>query len=168
MLLEKRNLIIVGVTIGIVTIAAIAIGFAVQTNKSETATEVYVDPGSGETIITDNKSPQGSEASLKNAIIYPGFSKLLDRGLSTEEIQSIQTTIAEYSLEQEERFKEVSLVVASMRYVKSSENPEISSLTFELKVNRKNDYYMTVTPIDDETSTTKLFAADKTTLLIER
>jgi hypothetical protein len=170
MSLEKRNLIIVGIVAGFLIMIAVVIGFLFKNNASntETGVDVYKDPASGETIITDNKSPQISPEALKNTIIYPGFSKLLDRGLSTTEIQSIQATIAEYSLDNEKQFKEVSLVVDSMRYSQPSDSVEKSSLTFSLKVNRKDDYYMTVTPTDSQVSIARLYAADKKTLLIER
>lgn len=163
-----RIKIIIAASVGFAILVLAIVGFTLQSQHGSQNEEVYADPSSGEKIIKSDNAPQGSEASLKNLIIYPGFSNLLERGLSPEEIQSIQATIAEYSLNQETRFEEVSLVVDSMRYIKSSENTEMSSLTFDLKVNRKDDYHMTVTPIDDETSVTKLYAADKTTLLIER
>lgn len=167
--LSKRNLIIIGSIFGVVVIAMVILGLIMQSNSDEAAPDEqgYVDPGSGEVIKAD-KAPQGTEESRKNAIIYPGFSKLIDRGLSPEQLQSVQQTIAAYSVENKKDFKEVSLTVDSIRHLLPQGESTTHTLTYDITVNRKDKYFMTVAYSDMVTCVTKLYASDKTTLLIER
>jgi hypothetical protein len=167
--LSKRNLIIIGSIFGAVVIAMVVLGFIIQSNPNATTPDEqsYVDPGSGEVIKSD-KAPQGTEESRKNAIIYPGFSKLIDRGLSPEQLQSVQQTIAEYSVENKKGFKEVSLTVDSIRHLLPQGESTTHTITYDITVNRKDKYFMTVAYSDTATCITKLYASDKTTLLIER
>lgn len=167
-MLEKRKVIIIGLIVGMLIIVLSVVGFIQQTNNSSKKNNTYTDTGSGEQIKEGNTSNQGTELSLKNAIIYPGFSKLIDRGLSPIQIQSIQSTISEYSLQQKDKFKEVSLTTDSVRHILPQGNSTTHTLTFNIKVNRSSDYYITVTYSDTEKCITKLYKADKTTLLIER
>ena len=163
MMLNRRTVIVIAAVIGIGVIILAIIGFTRATEKDTT----YTDPSSGEKIITD-KSQQGTDSSLKNAIIYPGFSTLLDRGLTPVQVQSIQSTIAEYSLQQKDRFKEVSLVVDSYRHLLPEGSSMTETVTFNIKVDRSKDYYMTVEYANTTDVLTRLYTSDKKTLLIER
>jgi hypothetical protein len=165
---NKTKIIIAAISISFVIISLAIVGFINQSQHESTDKETYTDSASGEEISNQNNAPQGSEASLENAIIYPGFSQLLDRGLTPVQIQSIQSTLSEYSLQQTEKFKEVSLVVASVRHILPQGESQTHTITFDIKVNRTDNYYVTVDYSDTDTCVTKLYAADKTTLLIER
>lgn len=168
-MLSKNKVIIITVIIALLIVVGAIVGFARQSSNSQTEyNDIYTDPGSGEQISEQKNAPQGTEASLENAIIYPGFSKLIDRGLSPVQIQSIQSTIAEYSQQQQEPFKEVSLTADSMRHLLPKGESSTHTITFDIVANRKNNYYITVDYNDTESCITKLYAADKTTLLIER
>lgn len=166
MYLEKRKIIIIASIVGVGVIILSVVGFITSSNNTSQTESTYIDPSSGEKIAEDNKAPQGSDASLKHITIYPGFSKLIDRGLSPVQIQSIQSTITEYSLQKNETFTEVSLVVDAMEYVKSTEPNQTYALAFPIKVNRKNNYFITVDTTGDTLATTKIYASDKTTLLL--
>lgn len=166
--LEKRSTIITVIVVGLVVIGLGIFGIIKQTgSQTDAEPTIYLDPGSGEKIIDNDKSPQGSDLSLENAIIYPGFSSLLDRGLSPVQIQSIQSVIAKYSLSQPDKFKEVSLTLASMRHLLPKGDSNTHTLTFDIKVNRSDDYHITADYNDTTSILTKLYKSDKTTLLIE-
>ncbi|HEV7951855.1 MAG TPA: hypothetical protein VGO98_00565 [Candidatus Saccharimonadales bacterium] len=167
--LSKRSLIIIGSIFGLFIVTLAIIGFVTQSKPDSTAPDEqgYVDPGSGEVIKSD-KSPQGTEESQKNAIIFPGFSKLIDRGLSPEQVQSVQATFISYSLEKNKQFKEVSLQVDSIRHILPKGSSRTHILTFDITTNRTDKYYTTVEYENTETAKTKLYASDNTTLLFER
>jgi hypothetical protein len=166
-MVNKRSIIIIATLLGLAIIAMAIVGFTNQ-RSTNTPTGTYVDPGSGETIIDSDTSSQGPTASLKNTIIYPGFSRLIDRGLSPDQVQSVQLALAEYSFENKKNFKEVSLTVDSIRHLLPQGTSTQHTLTFDITVNRKDKYFMSVAYSDTATCVTKLYAADKTTLLIER
>lgn len=163
MMLNRRTMIVIAAIIGVSMIVLAIIGFTRAAEKDTT----YTDPASGEKII-DDKTQQGTDKSLKNSIIYPGFSTLIDRGLTPIQVQEVQSAIAEYSSKQKDRFKEVSLNVESMRHLIPKEPSRIHTLTFDLKVNRTADYYMTVEYENATDVVARLYSSDKKTLLIER
>lgn len=167
MIIEKRTIIIIAAIFGVAIISLAVIGFTQSTNKGADET-VYTDPGSGEKIINGSKATQGTEASLENVIIYPGFSTLLDRGLTPIQVQLIQSTIFEYSLQQKDKFKEVSLAVDSFRHILPQGDSATHTLTFNIKVNRSDNYFISVQYENTTAVITKLYKSDKTTLLIER
>lgn len=167
--LSKRNLIIIGSFFGAVIIILGVVGFVTQSrpNAASPDEKGYVDPGSGEVIKSD-KSPQGTEDANKNAVIFPGFSKLLDRGLSTEQIQSIQSTIIAYSLQKNEKFKEVSLDVSSMGHMLPTDTANYHSVYFSITVNRATKYFIDTQYENTTSIKTKIYKDDTTTLLFER
>lgn len=163
MQMNQRTLIVIGAIFGVCIIILAIVGFMRAAEKDT----VYTDPSSGERII-DDKTQQGTDKSLKNSIIYPGFSTLIDRGLAPIQVQEIQSTIAEYSSKQKNRFKEVSLVVDSYRHVIPQDGSQTQTLTFNIKVDRTTEYYVTVKYENATSIVTQLYSADKKTLLIER
>jgi hypothetical protein len=166
---SKRHIIIIGTVFGIIILGLAVAGFLMQSKQDATTPDEqgYVDPGSGEVIKSD-KSPQASEDALKNAMIFPGFSNLLARGLSPEQIQAVQTTFIAYSLEHKKQFKEVSLQTDSIRHLLPQGESRMHMMTFDIEANRTEKYYTTVEYDNTTTAKTKLYASDKTTLLFER
>jgi hypothetical protein len=167
-MLEKRKVIILGSVIGIAMIIMAIIGITQQSSKTSQTRKTYTDSASGEQIKDVTTSNQGTDISLKNAIIYPGFSQLISRGLSPEQVQSIESTILEYSLGHDKGFKEVSLYSDSVRHILPQGTSQTHTLTFTIKVNRTDDYSVSVSYSDTLSCVTKLLTADKKTLLIER
>lgn len=167
-MLDKRKTIIFGSLVGIIVIVMAIIGIVQQSDGASQSRKTYTDSASGEQIKEGTTSKQGTDVSLKNTIIYPGFSQLINRGLSPEQIQSIQSTILEYSLTQDKDFKEVSLDTDSVRHILPQGSSQKHTITFDIKVNRADDYSVSVDYSDTVSCTTKLLSADKKTLLIER
>ncbi|HET8884009.1 MAG TPA: hypothetical protein VFM68_00885 [Candidatus Saccharimonadales bacterium] len=165
--MDTRKIVIISV-VGVAIVILGIVGIVAQL-QGETTPEpdVYVDPGSGEKIIDTEKAQHGDDITFENSIIYPGFSTLIERGLSPVQVQSVQSTIEKYSIQQPEKFKEVSLNIDSMRHLLPQGGSQAHTLTFDIKVDRQTDYYMTVEYEDTESAVTKLYKSDKTTLLIE-
>lgn len=164
---NRRTIVIISAVIGVGIIILAIIGFVTQKDNTPQQ-DRYTDPGSGETVVKDPNSTQGGEESLKNAILYPGFSKLVDRGLTPIQVQSVQVTLAEYSFDNKKNFKEISLVTDSLRHIIPQETSQTHTLTFDVKADRKTDYYMTVEYQNATDVVTRLYESDKKTLLIER
>lgn len=162
---QKIILIITLATIGIALIVASIVGFTRSNTTTQPSSDTYVDPGSGETIVNNGKSRQGSEASLKNSIVYLGFSKLIDRGLSPVQIQSIQSAFKSYSLKQTDKFKEVSLTVDSIRHLLPQGESTTHTITFTATANRKISYFVTVEYSDTTSCITTIRSDDKSTIL---
>jgi len=162
-MISKRNaIIIVGGFFVVAIIILSVVGILKNNNPSNTTG--YKDPGSGETVISGN-APQGSADSLENAIIFPGFSDLINRGLSPTQIQTIQSTFAGYSLKQSTKFKEVSLTIDSIRHILPQGESTTQTLNFDVTVDRKTAYFVSVEYQDTTSCSVKIYAADKTTLL---
>lgn len=165
--MNRRTLIIVASVLGVGILALAILGF-LRANQQAGSDTAYTDPGSGE-VIRNDKSQQGSDLSVEKTIVWLGFSTLLQRGLTADQITSTQDVITKYSNTQPERFKEVSITTDSYRHLLPNESPDHAhKITFDMTANRTNKYYVEII-IDDDTSTThtKLFKDDKTTLLIE-
>lgn len=169
-MLSKTRLIIILSILGVGLVALAITGFVMKKPSQQPGNQpTYYDKGSGETIVQSNNSQQGTDASLKNATIWPGFSTLIDRGLSPDQIQSIQTTIKKYALDQNQHFKEVSLAVASYHHaLPQSVNDPNHTLTFDITVNRTDPYFVSVAYSDTQTCVTSLYKSDKRTLLIKQ
>lgn len=167
-MLTRQRTIIIASIIGILIIALAVAGIMVKRPAANTSS-TYYDKNSGDTVIENNQSQQGSDASLANSTIWLGFSTLLDRGLSPDQIQSIQTTIKKYALQQNSRFKEVSLTVASYRHTlpKSIDDPT-HVLAFDITVNRTDAYHVSVSYTDTQSCVTSLYTSDQKTLLIQQ
>ena len=162
---NRRTILIISAVVVLIIIGLAITGFLIQKDTTPQQ-DKYNDPSSGETIINDPNSAQGDESN--NSILYPGFSKLIDRGLTPIQLQSVQLTIAEYSFDKKKDFKEVSLVTDSLRHILPPETSQTHTLTFTVKVDRTTDYYMEVAYENATDVVTRLYASDKKTLLIER
>jgi hypothetical protein len=162
---NRRTLIIITAVVGVLLISLAIAGFVTQKDATPSQ-DRYNDPSSGETVVKDPNSAQGDQSA--DAIVYPGFSKLIDRGLTPIQVQSVQVTLAEYSFENKKDFTEVSLVTDSVRHILPAETSTTHSLTFDIKVNRETTYYVTVEYQNTTDVVTRLYSADKKTLLIER
>ena len=92
--------------------------------KEASYTITYVDPGSGETVITTpNKTPENADG---NNITMLGFSKLIsDYGMTFEQVQTLQSEFSDYSISQKTPIKEISITLAS---VKTTINPDTGNV----------------------------------------
>lgn len=162
---NRRTILIISAIVVLIIIGLAITGFLIQKDTTPKQ-DTYKDPGSGETVVNDPNSAQGDQDN--KSILYPGFSKLIDRGLTPIQLQSVQVTIAEYSFDSKKDFKEVSLVVDSLRHILPPETSQTHTLNFTVKADRTTDYYMEVAYENATDVVTRLYTSDKKTLLIER
>lgn len=102
--------------------------------KAASCTIEYFDPGSGETV--DTTPNQGPELNGRvNNITYLGFAKLLNIGVSGDQIDIIKSDFLKYSSSLETPLKEVSITVASIRQTVNDGDVE---LKFTLTINRES------------------------------
>lgn len=152
---KKKLLIIFGIFIFIVLIVSFV--FILFTNKPDaiikdtSLSNPYIDPGSGETIYSQpNKTPEKYNNS--NQITYLGFSKLVDTGLTSIQLDKLKVYLDAFSLKQNPIITEISLTVAS---INQNINQVTSDklITFEITTNRtsKNNIQLKYTGINDLT-----------------
>lgn len=142
---QLRFVIILGfavVAAGIVGIIAMITSSSDNKTATYTQTE-YVDPASGETINdTQGKTPEKYGAN-PDVPVYYGFSVLLDRGLTQDEVNEITAFVNDYNnkliTEGKEKLKEVSLYRDS---VKHKIEGGVDSYTMDLLIDRTNSYVL--------------------------
>lgn len=165
--IPNRKIIIItaGVLlVGIIILVIVSVSMKQDVQKRDMGTQ-YVDPGSGEVIIENpNRSPQSTFLDGKTPTVFLGFSKLLDNGLSSSQTQSIQSAFSSYAEKENTHFDEVSMTVSTLRYA-SEDGGVAKKMTFDTKINRTDDYFVTVEFSDLVTCVTKIYKSDKTTLL---
>lgn len=164
--MDNRKKIIIAIAIFVIlSIAAVILAVLQNTRDSspQPTSTTYVDPGSGETIIESNNGPTAGNTQQLNMPIFLGFSKLTEKGLSSDQVEQVKSALSAYSAKQTTRFSEISLTVATITRIQSATDPDITE--FSIKVNRKDDYFVRVESPTVLSTTTKLYTADKTKLL---
>lgn len=166
--LSKRNLIIIGTIVVILLVSSFIFAASRKPDAAPVPDEKgYVDPGSGETIKNDKDSNVPEEAK-KDYILFAGFSKLIERGLSAGQVQQIQTMLKKYSADNDKKFTEVSLQVDSMRRILPQGTSRTHTLTFNIVANRQDIYFVKAEYSNTSTVKTTLYKADKTTQLFQQ
>lgn len=156
--------------VAFVILSAIAITLTIiQQNSKQSSdqntSKTYTDPGSGETIIESNNGPTTASGEAPTTPIFLGFSQLIDKGLSVNQVELIKSSLSTYSSKQNAQFKEVSLNVSTIKRIQPADDNAPDALEFSIKTDRTNDYFVHVEYSNISSITTKLFASDKTTLL---
>ena len=146
---KKKLLIIIGVIGALLVLVIIIVAIVTNANKdtnkvdaSNPVVTTYTDPYSGETITTtENKAPEGEN--VENSVVYFGFSKLLQYGMSTDQVFQLKDSIAKYSHMREEakqdKIKEVTIDYATYRQLMSE---EVSQRTVEFTIVMNRDENM--------------------------
>jgi len=133
---KKKLLIILSVFfLFIITISVIyfTINKTKETNTldNNSNTDIYIDPGSGETIYSSsNKSSEKS-----NETIFLGFSKLLNIGLTSTQVEKIKNYFTMYATLNNLNIKEVSIAIDSIKQTINKESGE-KTLSFVTTINR--------------------------------
>ena len=140
---KKKVLIVIGLFILFVILICIAyIVFNRATNNTSNNKDnenTYIDPGSGETVYNPtNKAPEKEISGT--GIIYLGFSKLLDKGISDIQVKNIKNYINYYSITNNKDIKEVSITVKSINHDidKDINNKTINITSFIITIDRKS------------------------------
>jgi hypothetical protein len=138
---NRRFWPIVAIGLIVASIILAAVLFQHRSGGNDTSGNRYYDPGSGETV-TDpaNKSPDLYGAD--SADIYLGFSKLLDQGLTSDQLTAVKDQLKLFSDTKKLNATEFSLDASTLK----QESPNIDAndpttrIRFTLKVNRKTTY----------------------------
>ncbi len=143
---RKRTVLIVGVSIFFL----VALSYGILHKKSTPPTNPgdageYYDPASRETV--SNPAGKATESFGDNAQgpNYLGFSKILSTGISDDQLQAVEDSLATFTTQLGQKNPEISVYVDSIASVPfdrdSGANP---SVTFDIRVNRKTDYSVSV------------------------
>lgn len=140
---KTRLIIVIGIFVLLFVILTVIyiLGKAESANTSNTSTEVnqneYVDPYSGETVL--NPDGKSREPFATNVIIL-GQSKLLDIGLSYQQLETFTGFLSNYATDKtvgkSEKITEISLDVKSFRQNINSDNGQIT-ISSDIVINRE-------------------------------
>lgn len=131
---KKRIAVIAaGIVIGVmVTLIIFSFGRQKQPIKE------YVDPGSGETVSNLPNTPEG-----EGGPVLLGISKLLDFGLSKDQLDGLKIAFKNFSQLSKPAYKEISITVKSIvvapRDRESNETTE--RMSFDVMVDRKQAFF---------------------------
>ncbi|MBX4190483.1 hypothetical protein KW794_00145 [Candidatus Saccharibacteria bacterium] len=134
---NKRRLIAVIVLVLVVIMGVVALLHKPSKPSSTPQTNTYTDPYSHETVTeTQGKAPDifGTTAQTP---IYLGFDKLIDHGVSYDQVGNLKTAFYQYSKTKNSPIKEVSLDVDHIKSIKEGRN---FYLTFKVVFDRKDIY----------------------------
>ncbi len=169
----RKKLIIAGVIFGLIVVVMIAFAlFQRATNPSEPETPketTYIDPYSGEEI-TDTDGKVGETYNNENSVVYFGFAKLRDYGMTQDQIEILQTYILQYSLKREALnepgLKEVTVDFKTYKQT-IDQNTSEKTVTFDMIANRDENqrYYVINRSPSISTMWTEIYSSDKQTIL---
>ena len=130
----------------------------VKNNKNE-----YFDKNSGETISDpEGKSPETANSS-DNIPVFLGFKEIINAGLSKYQQEAIMKTFESYSKDHNNTVKEVSLKISSLKTTISNDTDSTkNNITFDVTINRKNNYIAKVEYFDISSVQLFLYSKDNT------
>jgi len=139
---SRRKLFVIIASFIVVSLIIVIIAVIMRGNNQSSGNGIveqnsYSDPSSGEVVLDPvGKTPEKFEST---GVVLLGFSKLLDRGMSSGQLDDTQLYITDYANTktiQTEKITEISLVVSSIKqYIDSATGQK--RVTGDIKVNRK-------------------------------
>lgn len=164
---KKKLLIIISIIVGLVVIVSIVIAIIMRVNENSREAAVqptvttYTDPYSGETITYT----EGKVGEKENSIVYFGFSKLLQYGMTNNQVSYLKEYIRQYSDERvefgQERVKEITIDFKTYRQI-MSEQVRGSTVEFIMVVNRdeKQRFKFVNSSVNTNELTTIIYSTD--------
>ncbi len=113
-----------------------------RSNKNPGDTGRYYDRNSGEVVSDPTGKGPDTYGETDSQMIYLGFSKLTELGLTKYQLASLQACLQQYSATRQNNVKEVSISVNTIKQAaldKESTTGDLS-LTFDLTINRTELY----------------------------
>jgi hypothetical protein len=147
----NRLLIILGFVVLSLAMVGIMV-FIFNASQQNTSTEPnqneFVDPATGQTILNpEGKSPE-NYGTNPDTPIFVGFSNLLQYGARQSTVDNTKSFLNDYANQRitnnEERITEISIVVDTIRHTIDN-TANTSSYTFDIIVNRDQNYNVKVT-----------------------
>lgn len=143
---KRLMFILVGFVVLIIVGLIVFIG---RPNKTKIGTGQYYDPGSGETVSDPiGKTPEFSGQDSGQPV-YLGFSKLLDIGVTQDELNGIKLAFARYPYQNAKPANEISIFVSSIvtaPYDKGIDTKQ--TVSFTVLLNRKDKFYASIDYFD--------------------
>lgn len=141
-LTPKRKIILLALALigGIVVLSLVFKG-SPDTTTTDGASEIY-DPNSGDTISDpDDKTPD-VYGTVSDAPVFLGLSKLLDAGLTLDQVNGFQYAFYHYGKNTKTALREVSVSVSTINVLPHDRYSTSLSDTmlFDVLVNKKNLY----------------------------
>ncbi len=133
--LTKRQIIVSTVILVALVGGGAAYAIYRETTSNSSYATTYVDPGSGETVITTpNKTPENTAGN--NSVILLGSDSLInDYGMTLNQVKKLQAEFTDYSSSQKTPIKEVSITLASGEITSNPDNYG-TTLKFTITIDR--------------------------------
>lgn len=140
---RKKILLIVGALVLALVIITVIIELALGSKKlvkNPGDTNRYYDANSGETVSDPpNKTPENYDKSSSIQPLYLGFSKLLDFGVTFDQLKSIKLALVKYSAANNRSGQEFSIKVSSINNVLPEGDGDVVT-SFKMTVDRSQTY----------------------------
>lgn len=139
-----RNRILLVIVIFAVT--GLLIFLQANTRKSRVdTTGTYDDPASGETVSNPKDKAPEYVGSLSDMPLYLGFSKLLDYGITQDQLDGIKVAFSKYpELQDTNSAREVSIFVDTITGQEVDVEAPTQSISFSVNINRQKKMFATV------------------------
>jgi hypothetical protein len=128
--------------LGALLIASLIIALLLPKNNpnSQPGSDEYTDTRSGQTV--SNPPGKTPEAFGNNGsqITILGIDKLLDHGLSTDQIKGVKKAFDSYSSKNNLAVKEVSIDISSIESVPTDQTSSRQAVTMNVLIDRKTNY----------------------------
>lgn len=132
---NRNKAVLVSIVLLPVVVALVV--FIFISSRSNSNGEEYYDPGSGETVSSPkNKTPEKFGVD-SDSPTYLGFSKLIDAGLTSEQLDLVKVIFGRFSSSDGRSLTELSVTTKSIDLEVSEEGMRLS---FELTANRTVNY----------------------------
>lgn len=134
---EKTKLYLLIVAISLPVIVSIFILVFTDLGRQKSNPDEYFDPGSGETVSSPkDKTPELFGIS-SDGPTYLGFSKLIDAGLTTDQLDLVKVIFGRFSVTNDRNITEISITAKTIDLESSEEG---FSMSFEITANRTTKY----------------------------
>lgn len=138
---RKRFIIIGAGVVALLLVIGLSITITNRDNSKQPKTTRYTDPDSGQTVTEiEGKTPEYFNTDSAKPTLL-GFAELLDHGTTRYQLQGVENSFITYSKQQ--KIKEVSLKVDSIKVLPRQPNTIKNVIEFEVKFDRKPVYYKT-------------------------
>ncbi len=161
---KTRQYIIIGfIVMSVIIVGIIGLIYGINnTSSGEPNQKEYIDPGSGDTIVSpEGKTPEKYGVN-PDAPSYIGFDKLVDVGLAFDQVISIKSVLGDYAFKVKDQTKitEVSLTADSIKHTPNPNGPD--NYLFRVVINRQNEYRVIVSTTDISSIQLSLYTIDGT------
>ncbi len=143
---SKKN-IAIALAIAAVVIIGIIVVLVVSSNnkkpspKTEEQTQYY-DKGSGQTVSDPEGRVPESYGAPNQELVFLGISKILDYGITFDQLNTLQYAFDQYSKSSGKNLKEISFQVATINHTTTETEQAITNiLSFDVKFDRKDTVY---------------------------